>query len=207
MSTIPSYQSRLPAFVQPSLRADRLDSWKEIAGFFGREVRTVQLWEKNEALPVKRHKHNKSGTVFAYRAELGAWWNSRCHDSKMPGRPQEAQRVEVRGISSDIQHKPFATSWKHRDGSALEGASYDCMMGNYFWKQRGLASLNKALHYFSNALQADHLCAEAYAGISNCYVSLSYHHLIPASYAMSQATKASLEAVRIKGTSTVTQCA
>ena len=33
----------------------RLDSWKEIAGYLGREVRTVQGWEKNEGLPVHRH--------------------------------------------------------------------------------------------------------------------------------------------------------
>ena len=33
---------------------ERLDSWKEVASFFRREVRTVQLWEKSEGLPVRR---------------------------------------------------------------------------------------------------------------------------------------------------------
>jgi Tol biopolymer transport system component len=56
---------------------DRLDSWKDIAAYLQREVRTVQLWEKNEGLPVHRHTHSKRGTVYAYKAEIDAWWKSR----------------------------------------------------------------------------------------------------------------------------------
>lgn len=57
------------------LRTDRgrLDSWKEIANYFRREVRTVQLWEKREGLPVHRHFHRQLGSVFAFRSELDAW--------------------------------------------------------------------------------------------------------------------------------------
>ncbi len=53
--------------------ADRLDSWKKIAAHFGREVRTVQLWEKREGLPIHRHFHQQLGSVFAFRSELDAW--------------------------------------------------------------------------------------------------------------------------------------
>lgn len=53
---------------------DRLDSWKEIAAYLGRDVTTVQRWEKKEGLPVHRKLHHKLGSVFAYRAELDAWW-------------------------------------------------------------------------------------------------------------------------------------
>lgn len=55
------------------LDPDRLDSWKEIANYFRREVRTVQLWEKREGLPVHRHFHKQLGSVFAFRSELKAW--------------------------------------------------------------------------------------------------------------------------------------
>jgi eukaryotic-like serine/threonine-protein kinase len=57
--------------------ADRLDSWKEIAGFLKRDVRTVQRWEKDEGLIVHRHLHGRQGSVYAYRAELDEWWSSR----------------------------------------------------------------------------------------------------------------------------------
>src|ERR1700730_14662886 len=56
---------------------ERLDSWKEVASFFRREVRTVQLWEKSEGLPVRRQHHKKLGSVYAYRQELEAWWATR----------------------------------------------------------------------------------------------------------------------------------
>jgi TolB-like protein len=57
--------------------ADRLDSWKEIASYLRRDVRTVQRWEKKEGLPVYRHLHDKLGSIYAYRNELTEWFNTR----------------------------------------------------------------------------------------------------------------------------------
>lgn len=57
--------------------ADRLDSWKEIASYLRRDVRTVQRWEKKEGLPVYRHLHDKLGSIYAYRNELAEWFNTR----------------------------------------------------------------------------------------------------------------------------------
>ena len=65
-----------PPTSSPSL-TDRLDSWKEIAAFLGRGVRTVQRWEREEGLPVHRLAHDKRGSVYARREELAAWWESR----------------------------------------------------------------------------------------------------------------------------------
>ena len=59
---------------------DRLDSWKEIAAFLNRGVRTVQRWEASEGLPVHRHQHQKLGSVFALKSEVSAWWSSRSVD-------------------------------------------------------------------------------------------------------------------------------
>jgi hypothetical protein len=55
----------------------RLDSWKEIAAYLGRGIRTVQRWEQEEGLPVHRLAHEKRGSIYARRAELDAWWESR----------------------------------------------------------------------------------------------------------------------------------
>ncbi len=57
--------------------ADRLDSWKEIAAYLRRDVRTVQRWEKKEGLPVYRHLHDKLGSIYAYRNELAEWFKAR----------------------------------------------------------------------------------------------------------------------------------
>ena len=57
--------------------AARLDSWKDIAGYFQRDIRTVQLWEKKEGLPVHRHGHAGRSSVYAYPEELDAWLRTR----------------------------------------------------------------------------------------------------------------------------------
>jgi hypothetical protein len=59
------------------MTSDRLDSWKEIAAYLRRSVRTVTRWEREEGLPVHRHVHSKAGSVFAYKSELDAWWTTR----------------------------------------------------------------------------------------------------------------------------------
>jgi Tol biopolymer transport system component len=56
---------------------DRLDSWKEIGAYLNRDVTTVQRWEKREGMPVHRHLHDRMGSVYASRAELGVWARSR----------------------------------------------------------------------------------------------------------------------------------
>ena len=55
----------------------RLDSWKAIASYLDREVRTVQRWEKTEQLPVHRHYHSKHGSVYAFSREIDEWRESR----------------------------------------------------------------------------------------------------------------------------------
>jgi TolB-like protein/cytochrome c-type biogenesis protein CcmH/NrfG len=59
------------------LHDKKLVSWKEIAVHLGREIRTVQRWEKTEGLPVRRHEHQKRSTVYAYASELDEWFKKR----------------------------------------------------------------------------------------------------------------------------------
>lgn len=72
----------------------RLDSWKEIAAYLGRDVTTVQRWEKREGMPVHRHQHDKRGSVYALASELDAWRRSRKAaangDEAVPDAPEPA---------------------------------------------------------------------------------------------------------------------
>jgi tetratricopeptide (TPR) repeat protein len=70
---------RAPTSTGPPGTADRLDSWKDIAGYLQRDVSTVQRWEKREAMPVHRHLHDKLGSVYAFRSELDVWRDRRIH--------------------------------------------------------------------------------------------------------------------------------
>lgn len=49
-----------------------LTSWKEIAAYLGKGVRTVQRWEQRFGLPVRRPSAN-SHIIFALPSELDAW--------------------------------------------------------------------------------------------------------------------------------------
>lgn len=70
---------------EPAGGEQRLDSWKEIAWYLRSSVRTVQRWEKTEGLPVHRQLHARQGTLYAFKAELDEWLQSR---SELPTPPQ-----------------------------------------------------------------------------------------------------------------------
>lgn len=51
-----------------------LDSWKAIASYLDRDIRTCSRWEKKLGLPVHRIDDNSSRSkVFAYRSEIDRW--------------------------------------------------------------------------------------------------------------------------------------
>ncbi len=50
-----------------------LNSWKEIATYLNRGVRTAQRWEHSHHLPVHHVGSGKRAPVFAYASEIEAW--------------------------------------------------------------------------------------------------------------------------------------
>jgi adenylate cyclase len=95
--------------------ADRLDSWKEIAAHLGRTVRTVQRWERTCELPVHRHLHSESSSVYAFRSELDAWWfarsGQRTHDH-----PAEGQvNLQVPGSARRHDHPTVGRADERRE--------------------------------------------------------------------------------------------
>jgi VCBS repeat protein len=76
---IPGLPNQIRRFAMgPDHPPDRLlTSWKAIAEFFGRDVRTVQRWERNEGLPVRRHLHQRQNSVYADPEDLRRWWSAR----------------------------------------------------------------------------------------------------------------------------------
>src|SRR3954468_15700826 len=110
---------------------DRLQSWKVIASALNREVRTVQMWEKHEGLPVHRHFHNRRSTVFAFRSEIEVW---------------AKRRTEIAAPPKALT--PFA----HLDRIAAHPSTFQparkareaYFKGRYFWNRRNEPDLRKA---------------------------------------------------------------
>jgi serine/threonine-protein kinase len=307
-----------------------------VASFFRREVRTVQLWEKREGLPVRRQHHRKLGSIYAYKQELEAWWLARsavptcpsnCSTAPASSQPELVHQIQnvpeqcriltipfepihsphERGTSRDIverfadglkndliielmriQLKPIVLPdsipqhaqnsktelmkrmarevgarllltgsiryagnhvrvsaqlirasdllcmWSDRFDSNLDNllttqselaqrmvralpdlqrtqercreqsleanqnvAHHACAMGFHYWQMRGRSALSKALTYFQDAIELEPRCADAFAGLADTYVSLSYNHLIPAIKAAERAREAVEKALKL----------
>jgi hypothetical protein len=55
-----------------------LTSWKDIARYMGKGVRTVQRWEQDFGLPVRRPKGSNKKAVLARPRDLDAWVAMHC---------------------------------------------------------------------------------------------------------------------------------
>src|SRR6267154_5736148 len=105
---------------------NRLDSWKEIAAYLHRDVKTVQRWEKREGMPVHRHLHDRIGSVYAFSSELDAWVQSR----KLQWEEEVQPSVEA-PADAESDRGQGKTSWVRRRivlagvvGLALLGIAY-----------------------------------------------------------------------------------
>lgn len=69
---------------EPRPGEPRLDSWKAIAAYLERDVRTAKRWEVHEGLPIRRHRHLARSTVYAYPREIELWRAARLPDAPAP---------------------------------------------------------------------------------------------------------------------------
>lgn len=100
----------------------RLDSWKEIAGFFDRDERTVKRWEKERQLPVHRLPGGSRARVFAFTDELKRWMHS------LESVPADADALAetVEPQDEKLAEKPHLPS----EDSAAEVESYTGSSGS-----------------------------------------------------------------------------
>lgn len=63
----------MAASAPPPANGTVLNSWKEIAKYLGRGVRTVQRYERDLGLPVRRPHGKSRSSVIAIPADLDEW--------------------------------------------------------------------------------------------------------------------------------------
>ncbi len=192
--------------------AERLDTWKQIAGFLGRDERTAKRWEATRGLPVRRMPGGRS-TVFAYRAELAAWVAQAPPDPADDGAPQPPPSGVVAVVPGFVQRRrlllaggavaliagvaalTFGTP-AHRPG-AIATPPDRYLHGVYAWNTRTRAGLTEAVADFSQVILATPNFAPAYAGLANSYNLMPEFTGMPASQAFPQARLAAERAVAL----------
>jgi len=70
------------------MMSEILRSWKEIAAYAGASVRTLQRWEREFRLPIRRIATKKGSVVFAFRSDLDTWFRARTQTAEMTVRDE-----------------------------------------------------------------------------------------------------------------------
>jgi hypothetical protein len=77
-----------------------LTSWKDIAHYFGKGVRTVQRWERELGLPIRRPKHTTKSTVLAVLDEVNDWVRSQQFSEERAGGVETESSELLRHIAA-----------------------------------------------------------------------------------------------------------
>ena len=96
-------QRGLPMAALPDSPAQNevLNSWKDIARYLNRGVRTVQRWELELALPVRRPRGKPRSAVLALRSDLDRWL-SRCPSTHAGASPEVGWNAPLRQTTSEL---------------------------------------------------------------------------------------------------------
>src|SRR5262252_2299726 len=83
---------------ETSARLGVLSGWKDVANYLGRGIRTVQRYERDERLPIRRPAGKSSAPVVAMQAELDNWITTGASpvDSKAARRALESRTNRLR---------------------------------------------------------------------------------------------------------------
>jgi hypothetical protein len=98
----------------PPAAPRRLNGWKEIAAHLGKGVRTVQRWEAEYGLPVRRIGREGGEIVFAFRDEIDRWSlesRSRRDAKGTTSEPDEAESEPVAQPLPALDRRRRLTPW------------------------------------------------------------------------------------------------
>jgi tetratricopeptide (TPR) repeat protein len=120
------HRAENPSGKQAARRTDqRLDTWKEIGAFFGRDERTVKRWEDQRGLPVHRVPGSGRGSVYAYTSELAEWLKTADNPVAASSEVEEATPGALRESGSSLPAAVQTTS--------SQIPSVETSLKNRFW--------------------------------------------------------------------------
>jgi hypothetical protein len=85
-------------------KARLLTGWKEIARYMGKGVRTIQRWERDFGLPVRRPLSGNRRPVLARPGDLDRWVAIRCR-TKAPDADRQSERAEMVRVWTELRER------------------------------------------------------------------------------------------------------
>jgi tetratricopeptide (TPR) repeat protein len=191
----------------------KLGSWKEIAAFFGRDLRTVKRWEATRGLPLHRVPGGGSARVYAYPGELEAWLASGRADGAADRRSRTgagsppprlwlaagAAAIAVFGALAWMEFsaglpRPVAAAGSRKVDPAVEELY---RTGLYYRQTRTAMGLATAIDDFTQAIVRDPAYAPAYAGLAGAYNLLPEYTVMTPQDAYPRAEAAARRAIAL----------
>src|SRR5215467_7164342 len=111
-----------------------LTGWKEIANHLHRGVRTVQRYERDFGLPIRRPAAKRGSAVIATTVELDAWVTASSIRDALPLPSPASDNATLLGMFRQgitEMHRLREESAKIRDEVQ---AHFDCCKGTFVWR-------------------------------------------------------------------------
>ena len=176
-----------------------MESWKEVALYLNRSVRTVRRWEEKESLPVHRQQHNKRGSVYAYRWELDEWRESRRllmevepADNKPAAAVFSRRLWWVMGLAL-LAAASAGGYWMLRRTPSANAEytpspeAYRAFTRAHFGENAGRTQVQAGIKNYQEAIRLDPRFAAAWTGLASAHIALTWFGDIPARETMAQA--------------------
>lgn len=162
----------------------RLDSWKEIATYLNRTVRTVLRWSRTSGLPVHRVPGPRRRSVYAFSDELDSWlFGNR-------GRADPASAI------------PAAAPGQ--EGAISEAAQMLYRKARYLWDAR--VDITESIRILREVIAEEPRYALAYAGLADAFIVAAIYGALHPHEAFHRARHAAAQALRIEPGLTEANC-
>lgn len=180
----------------------RLDGWKSIASFFGRDERTVKRWEASRGLPVHRIPGGGRASVWADPAELRNWIEG---SGEAPDdQSQPSRRFAILGAGLLLAGAAGAGGlvWRRRraveerapyDGDAVAQSLY--RRAQLAWADRTPEGLAVAVGLLKQLITRRPKEAAGFAKLADCYLLLREFGVMSDAEAYAKAEAAARDAL------------
>ncbi|QYU68662.1 tetratricopeptide repeat protein [Leptolyngbya sp. 15MV] len=204
----------------------RIDGWKSIANYLGRDRSTVMRWASARDMPVHRIPGGGRGSVFALTEELDAWLAVSPDVHEEPDQATDAAQSAVvsanrlPGWRAFADGKRSAKLWlimplvlmaslaafafqDTADEPAAQRMPQDPAAAALFlearadWAQRRPESIASAIEKLQQVVAREPSFAPAYAALADCYVLANEFGSLPPAEAFGRAQSAVDAALRI----------